>query len=160
MVLQESFGWLNSRLFYFDVEDELYGPDEDESEDWVLKDDSIIKRVKVGDVFKVGQKSVYAYDMTNGWQAEIEVERAISGRDAKPFAVCVGGENVGPNECVDPDTYQRELRAEKRRASREAVLVEPDIFDLAWLNSQIASFDVTLPEWSRGKGIARWPALP
>jgi len=157
--LQVAFGWLNSCLFEFKIDGETYGLTDEESDARELSPESVLFTTKVGDVLHKSARATYAYDMTDYWVLDIEVEREIPAREAKPYAVCTGGEREAPREgSGGVEGFKQEQRSVVRFAKAHDLAPDPDVLDLEFVNSKLAAFDVT--SFARGVGIAAWPALP
>jgi hypothetical protein len=104
--------------------------------------------VTVGDVADSLEKFgrfTYLHDGNDGWKHDVTVERAIPGREARPYPVCTGGERSGPPEgCGGPEGYKRLLRS-LRSPSRAAELanLNPELFDQEEVNEQLRTIDST-----------------
>ena len=100
--------------------------------------------------------------MGDAWIHDIEVEREIPAREAKPFALCVGGERIGPPEdCGGSEGFPRFLRSLSGPLhAAERVRYASEGFDLSYINESLRSLDATLPPFARSSKVGNWPALP
>ena len=99
-VIQEAFGWTNSHLHEFTIQDERYGitglSDFGDEED--LNDD---KKFTVGQVLGESVKQfMYAYDFGDNWQHQIVIEGVMDATPFNDWPLCLAGENACPPEDV------------------------------------------------------------
>lgn len=159
-VIQIAFGWTNSHLFEFEIGGRLFGLTDTEVDARELADDSVLFATKVGSVLSKTIRATYTYDVGDNWVHEIEVEREIPVHEARPFAVCVAGNRIGPPEdCGGPPGFRRFLRS-LESPSRAKELYATEDLDSSSINESLRSLDVTLPPFERGSAIGDWPTLP
>jgi Plasmid pRiA4b ORF-3-like protein len=99
-VLQEAFGWTNSHLHEFTIQEVRYGitglSDFDDEED--LKDD---KKFTVSRVLGASVKEfIYAYDFGDNWRHRVVVEGIMDAIPFNNWPLCLTGENACPPEDV------------------------------------------------------------
>jgi len=161
-VLQVTFGWSNGHLFQFYAGNDIYDLTEDEIEEEQILPGSLLRTTTVEELLEPQGEARYLYDMGDGWEHMIQVERVIPAREAKSYAICTGGERAGPPEdCGDSAGYIDLLQAMRRRkaAGKESAFdFDPEAFDLGLVNRQLQSFDTKQHPALRG-GDRRWNAF-
>jgi hypothetical protein len=146
-VLQIAFGWKNSHLHDFlindirfsmaDVEDELFSVDE--------------RAAPLGAVARAGGRLIYLYDFGDDWEHEVTVERVMAEGDES--FVCVDGARACPPEdCGGASGYARLLEVlanpndEEHAEMRKWVGrgFDPEKFDVTAVNKKLASLSKRL----------------
>ena len=106
--IQAAFGWTDSHLHEFRIEERMYGMRDDESPKDIVED----RKVKIADVLAEGETCVYLYDFGDDWHHDIVVE-SVTARDTDvAYPICTGGARAcPPDDAGGPDGYQRLLEA-------------------------------------------------
>ena len=95
LIIQAAMGWENSHLYEFEIGETHYG---EPAPEWGLetKDAS---RQKFSRVLR-GEKAKlhYVYDMGDGWEHEIVVEKILPAEAEKHYPVCIAGRRAWPPE--------------------------------------------------------------
>jgi len=148
-VLQLAFGWTNSHLHAFRIEDDAYEavyPD-DWAQDFAgpgqRRDE---KKFRLRDLLHApGNWLIYEYDFGDSWQHEVVVEKVLPTVDAR-HAVCLAGARAGPPEdCGSVPGYENLVAAMANPNHPErAELLEwlgepfdPEAFDIQYLNNAL-----------------------
>jgi hypothetical protein len=93
-ILQTAMGWQNAHLYDFSVGKQLYGrPDPDGPP--TIND----RKVRLDEVLlEVRSKLVYTYDMGDGWEHSVVVEKRLPADPDAAYPVCIAGERACPPE--------------------------------------------------------------
>ena len=95
LIIQAAMGWENSHLYEFEIGETHYG---EPAPEWGLetKDAS---RQKFSRVLR-GEKAKlhYVYDMGDGWEHEIVVEKILPAEAEKHYPGCIAGRRACPPE--------------------------------------------------------------
>jgi hypothetical protein len=146
-VLQIAFGWTNSHLHAFRLEDDSYEaiyPD-DWGQDFFgpgqRRDE---KKFRLCDLLHAPDDGlIYEYDFGDSWQHEVVVEKILPASGAR-FASCLAGARAGPPEdCGSVPGYENlvEAMADPEHPERQELLewlgepFDPDAFSVDRLNS-------------------------
>jgi len=118
--IQTAMGWTGTHLYVFRTKNRLIEiPDPDGMDDGTgfgfgltvmpKREDSA--KVRLNEVAKPGEKITYEYDLGDGWEHAIMVEKAIKADDMTARkAECLKGKRACPPEdCGGPWGYQRLL---------------------------------------------------
>ncbi|MCW5881482.1 MAG: plasmid pRiA4b ORF-3 family protein [Anaerolineae bacterium] len=142
VVIQIAMGWTNSHLHLFHVDGVMYG---EPSPEWDARDE---RRVKLGQIVpQVGDWFVYEYDMGDGWQHAIVVEKVLPAEPGVRYPLCVAGERACPPEDVGGVWgYEGFLEAirDPKHPEHEDMLdwiggeFDPEAFDLAAINHYLS----------------------
>ena len=146
-VLQAVFGWTDSHLHQFIVDETYYGEPEhyEDYDDIETVDEK--KAILGGVVHREKQRFLYVYDFGDNWEHEIVVEKIIVGNSGSDRPLCLGGKRQGPPEdCGGTMGYQEFLEAirDPDHEEHEAMLewvggsFDPKEFDLATVNPALA----------------------
>lgn len=110
-ILQVAMGWRDAHLYLFTVRGELYG-----EPDGMWEDDGIdvrdagrlqLERAAPAE----GDAFVYEYDLGDGWEHDVVVERIGPPRPWATYPLCVGGARACPPEdCGGTGGYEELLR--------------------------------------------------
>ena len=150
-VLQVAFGWTNSHLHQFIVDETYYGDPEDYEDYDDIETADEKKAVLGGVVHREKQQFLYVYDFGDNWEHEIVVEKIIVGNSGNERPLCLGGRRQRPPEdCGGPMGYQQFLEAigDPAHEEHEAMLewvggsFDPEAFDLALVNRALARLSV------------------
>ena len=149
-IIQIAMGWGNDHLYLFTVVREQYGEGMGASTDFSESKVSNAKRVELQDVaLRKGAKLLYEYDMGDGWEHQLVVEKIADGA---PEAIrCLEGARACPPEdCGGPFGYAELLEIisdpeHPECEDRRAWLGEdfsPEDFDLAAVNRRLGRLKV------------------
>jgi hypothetical protein len=107
--LQVVMGWTHSHLYEFRLGKERIGVPDPE----FGGDIQSARKVKLGEVLREeGDKLVYLYDMGDGWEHEVVLEKILPPEEGKKPPVCLEGERACPPEdCGGPPGYENLLQA-------------------------------------------------
>jgi hypothetical protein len=142
-VIQTVFGWTDSHLHQFLIDDTSYGQPDDFDCDVV--DES---GVTLGETVGRSKRFSYVYDFGDDWEHEIVVEKIMVGDSANERPLCLGGKRHRPPEdCGGPWGYRQFLQAIRDPGHEEhAAMLEwvgsgfdPEAFDLAAVNRALAA---------------------
>jgi hypothetical protein len=93
--LQMVFGWTDEHLNRFVIHGREYGVSHDGGIDF--RDDP--RHVHLADLgLRVGERFVYEYDFTDGWQHDLRIERVLPLDPMRRYPVCIGGRRGVPPE--------------------------------------------------------------
>jgi pRiA4b ORF-3-like protein len=112
-IIQDAFGWTDSHLHEFIVDEVHYGNPEDYEEyldDFRSSNEerSILQRV----VRRAGKRFAYVYDFGDDWRHEILVEKVEAAGPADRKPICVGGRRkCPPEDCGGPWGFAELLNA-------------------------------------------------
>lgn len=95
-VIQTSMGWYNCHLHEFEIQGQTYGQPMPEYDEFGIKDEGRIRLDKVisGEKFKFS----YIYDMGDGWDHQILVEKILPPDPEVSYPLCVKGKRACPPE--------------------------------------------------------------
>jgi hypothetical protein len=146
-VLQMAFGWTNSHLHAFRLEDDSYEAiypddwDQDFAGPGQRRDE---KKFRLCDLLHApGDGLIYEYDFGDSWQHDVTVEKILPEPGAR-FATCLAGARAGPPEdCGSTPGYENlvEAMADPEHPERQELLewlgepFDPDAFRADRLNS-------------------------
>lgn len=143
-VIQNVMGWTNSHLHQFMLGRAYYGtPDSDSAA--MGMEIMNEKRYTVADLASVAKKKfIYEYDLGDGWQHEVVLEKILPPDSAFKHPVCVAGANACPPEdCGGIPGYYRllEILADPKHPEHQEMKewvgekLDPERFDLNSANS-------------------------
>ncbi len=118
-VIQAAFGWWNTHLHEFEIDDVHYGvPDpDDDIFGPPLIDEST---VRLDSVAGVGTRIDYLYDFGDGWEHRVVIEAVEEPDPERSVPACIGGRRACPPEdCGGPWGYERLLAVLADPAHRE-----------------------------------------
>jgi Plasmid pRiA4b ORF-3-like protein len=100
MTLQTALGWTDEHLNRFVIHGREYGVSHDGGIGF--RDDP--QQLHLADLgLRVGERFVYEYDFTDGWQHDLRVERVLQLDPRRRYPVCIGGRRaVPPEDCGGP----------------------------------------------------------
>jgi hypothetical protein len=107
--IQLSFGWTNSHLWQFEIDNRIIvSPQDPDFED---EERDISVENSISELFYVkGQKISYIYDMGDYWEHEIELKKKLNKNEHPQCPYCVNGKrNCPPEDCGGVPGYE-ELR--------------------------------------------------
>jgi hypothetical protein len=109
-ILQTVMGWYGGHLHEFDVFGDPYGDPRDAEED-VLDE----RKATLGKLITVEkEKFLYTYDLGDGWEHEILVEKILPIEKGTRYPVCLAGKRACPPEdCGGAPGYENLLEALK-----------------------------------------------
>lgn len=138
MVIQKTMGWETSHLHLFKIGPDEYG---DPNPEWPEVQDH--RKVRLYQAAQDIGQFVYIYDMGDGWQHEVLVERAYSDKTFTGAPTCLAGERACPPEDCGGiggytellETLRDRLHPEHRRMKQwMGGPFDPEAFDLAETN--------------------------
>ena len=137
-VIQAAFGWWGYHLHEFEVGRDHYGvPDPDEDWGEPPRDE---RRTRLDAVATEGSSLRYTYDLGDGWEHRVEVEKVLPAPPGVVVPACVDGRRACPPEDCGGTGGYRELLAiladptHREHAERRAWLgrpFDPEAFDPA-----------------------------
>jgi hypothetical protein len=148
-VLQLSFGWTNSHLHAFRLEEESYQaacPDDWGADFFGMSKPHDEKKFRLCDLLHAKDDwLIYEYDFGDSWEHEVLVEKLLPEATDK-VVTCVAGARAGPPEdCGSIPGYENlvEALADPKHPEREELLdwlgdpYDPEAFSLATLNKHL-----------------------
>ncbi len=98
--IQTALGWTDEHLNRFVIHGREYGVSH--TGGIGFRDDP--RRVHLGDLgLRVGERFLYEYDFTDGWQHNVRLERILPLAPQRRYPVCIGGQRATPPEdCGGP----------------------------------------------------------
>jgi hypothetical protein len=153
-VLQLSFGWTNSHLHAFRLEEDSYEAiyADDWSQDFSgpgQRHDE--KKFRLCDLLHAPDDFlIYEYDFGDSWQHEILVEKILPGATTKVVS-CIAGARAGPpDDCGSIPGYENlvEAMADPEHPEREQLLewlgrpYKPEAFSLVTLNKLLKGLKI------------------
>jgi hypothetical protein len=98
--LQAALGWTDEHLNRVVIHGREYGVSHPGGIGF--RDDP--QQVHLADLgLRVGERFLYEYDFTDGWQHDVRVERILSLAPRRRYPVCIGGRRaVPPEDCGGP----------------------------------------------------------
>lgn len=99
-ILQTAMGWHDCHLYEFQVGKQTYGRPNPEERDFSLGLPTINDRkVQLDEVLPdVRSRLVYTYDMGDGWEHGVVVEKRLPSDPDAAYPLCIGGERACPPE--------------------------------------------------------------
>ena len=128
-ILQILFSWGGEHLHRFHIHGKDYGM----AYAGGISFDNDPRQVRLSD-FRLhrGERFLYQYDFTAGWDLEIRLENTLPFDPAGSYPVCIGGERAGPPEhCARAWAYLE---------WRDQYVVHPPLEDLALLATAVSRF--------------------
>lgn len=98
-ILQVAFGWTDSHLHQFRVDDTYYGkPDPDYLDHFPMHDEQevTLDQIAAGEGFTFR----YEYDFGDSWLHRLVVEKVLPPEPGRDYPVCIKGRRAGPPEDV------------------------------------------------------------
>jgi len=98
--LQTALGWSDEHLNRFVIYRREYGVAHIGGIGFA--DDA--RQVRLADFrWRVGDRFLYEYDFTDGWQHDVRLEQLLPLEPERPYPVCIGGRRqVPPEDCGGP----------------------------------------------------------
>ena len=122
---QLAFGWSDEHLNRFVIHGREYGVWHDGGIGF--RDDP--RRVRLADLgLRVGERFLYEYDFTDGWQHDARVEQILPLEPGRYYPVCIDGRRaVPPEDCGGPWAFLelRQHYSALRIAQRLLELLKP-----------------------------------
>ena len=107
-VIQTVFGWTDTHLHQFWIDDTPYGQPDDFDEE-MRNENSVHLAQAVGG----STRFTYTYDFGDDWEHDILVEKIIAGDSGCERSLCLGGKRHRPPEdCGGPWGYPRILEGD------------------------------------------------
>jgi hypothetical protein len=154
-IIQETFGWTNSHLYYFGEDPHKIG-DVHLWNDGETQPDSVIK---VKDVLKRENDTLsYIYDIGDFWQHTILLEKIHPSM--KTQRKCIGGERqCPPEDCGGIRGYYQVLEVLKNPGTdeyREMVTwldgkTDPEFIDIRMINAHLGLLSEYIREYEEGE---------
>ena len=105
--LQTALGWTDEHLNRFVIHGREYGV----SHNGGIGFRDNPRPVRLADLgLRVGERFVYEYDFTDGWQHDLRVERVLPLEPLRRYPVCIGGRRAVPPEDCGGSWAFHELR--------------------------------------------------
>jgi hypothetical protein len=124
-VIQAAMGWLNAHLWEIDVGDQKYGPVVPNEPDWNERIQNAAT-VTISSLLARGISEFgYLYDMGDGWQHRVIIEKQKTSDAGVQYPQFLGGERrCPPEDCGGVPGYYVFLKniASKQKTKREAAL--------------------------------------
>jgi hypothetical protein len=144
-ILQVAMGWTFSHLHSFRWQNEHWGEPSEEDDVFGTPTQDERHGFLLRFFTKTGDCLLYEYDFGDGWEHQIELERAEPFDPARPVPVCLAGARACPPEdCGGAGGYADILHALKHpRARGRAELLEwldeydPEAFDVEAVNRRL-----------------------
>lgn len=95
--LQDAFGWTNSHLHVFEVDDLRFGMIGADEWDDSIEDEEHVHLERVADA---KSRLAYEYDFGDSWRHTIVVEKSLSVASPLKHPTCLAGKRSGPPEDV------------------------------------------------------------
>jgi len=144
-VIQAAMGWCNGHLHEFDINDRIYGQPMPDFGDLGLRSEV---NVKLNKVITPTEKAKfhYVYDMGDGWEHEILLEKVLPPDPKVTYPLCIKGKRACPPEdCGGIWGYAEFLKAIKDPQHPEYESMrnwiggdfDPEEFSLAEVNQQL-----------------------
>lgn len=107
VVLQVALGWTDEHLNRFVIHGREYGISHVGGLGF-RDDPRQVRLVNLG--LRIGERFLYEYDFTDGWQHDVRVEQILPPDPRRDYPVCIGGRRqVPPEDCGGPWAFH-ELR--------------------------------------------------
>jgi len=108
VVIQTVFGWTDTHLHQFWIDETPYGQPDDFDQEVVSENAVTLWRVLGMGI----RRFTYVYDFGDNWEHEILVEKIIAGHVGIQRPLCLGGKRHRPPEdCGGPWGYREFLKA-------------------------------------------------
>ncbi|WNZ44054.1 plasmid pRiA4b ORF-3 family protein [Leptolyngbya boryana CZ1] len=142
-ILQVAMGWFDGHLHVFEIQERRYGRP-DPKFDWDVEDASKVKlsQIVTGEKFKFH----YIYDMGDGWEHEIVLEKLLPADPETHYPTCIKGKRACPPEdCGGAWGYAEFLAAIQTptHPEHESMLewvggeFDPEEFDIYRINEEL-----------------------
>lgn len=100
-IIQVSMGWFDSHLHQFEIDNVLYGPADDENEEWGMESVEDEEKYTLQDLAdRIAPHFDYTYDFGDDWQHRITVEKILPAGEGKPYPVLIKGKRACPPEDI------------------------------------------------------------
>jgi hypothetical protein len=111
-IIQTAMGWMDGHLHVFEIEGEQFGLTEQWADDFG-DDVQDSRKIKLSRLVDDGIKGFsYTYDMGDGWEHKVEIEKVVAAETGVKYPRCVAGARACPPEdCGGPGGYARFLEA-------------------------------------------------
>jgi Plasmid pRiA4b ORF-3-like protein len=142
-ILQTAMGWFNGHMHLFEIQGMEYGLPAPEY-DWNVTNEAKVKLSRV--VTGENSKFRYTYDMGDGWEHEILLEKLLPADPKAQYPNCIKGKRACPPEdCGGAWGYTEFLEAIQTptHPDHESMLewvggeFDPEAFDLEEINEQL-----------------------
>ena len=141
-VIQIAMGWTDSHMHAFIAGQTVYGTPDPEFGGGTKNE----RNVQLDGIVKEGGKLIYEYDLGDGWEHEIKVEKVFDADPASRYPRCTDGKRAcPPDDCGGPYGYEEFLAAigDSTHPEHEEMLewiggeFDPEAFDLAQVNQAL-----------------------
>lgn len=153
-IIQETFGWTNSHIYFFGNIESKIG----NVELWDDGETTPDELIKIRDVLVPENPTlIYTYDMGDNWEHTIELEQVHP--EMKTQRKCIGGERqCPPEDCGGIPGYQNMLKTLKRPGTKEykelAVWLDgktdPEFIDIRMINAHLGLLSEYIREYEEG----------
>ena len=154
-IIQETFGWTNSHLYFFGIIESKIG----DYELWDDKETTSDRLVIIRDVLVPENPTlIYTYDMGDNWVHTIELEQVHP--EMKTQRKCIGGERqCPPKDCGGIPGYNNILKTLKRSGTKEYKELEvwldgktdPEFIDIRMINAHLGLLSEYIREYEEGE---------
>jgi len=154
-IIQETFGWTNSHLYFFGRIESKIG----DVQLWDDKETTSDRLVNIRDVLVPENPTlIYTYDMGDDWVHTIELEQILP--TMKTQRKCIGGERqCPPEDCGGIPGYQNILKTLKKPGTKEykelAVWLDgktnPEFIDIRMINAHLGLLSEYIREYEEGE---------
>jgi hypothetical protein len=154
-IIQESFGWTNSHLYFFGRIESKIG----DNGLWNDKETTPDTLVKIRDVLVPENPTLtYTYDMGDDWVHTIELEQVHP--KMKTQRKCIGGERqCPPEDCGGVSGYYEILETLKHPGTLEYNemiewfdgKIDPEFIDIRMINAHLALLNEYIKEYEEGE---------
>jgi hypothetical protein len=149
-IIQVVFGWTNSHLHQFEINDVFYGDPDDDEAGW--DEPSWLETIPEWDArlkslgLREGQRFSYVYDFGDEWDHSVLVEKIHPKEKGQPLPICIKGKRAGPPEdSSGPGGYENRIVAyndPNHQEHHEALEwlgedFDPEAFDLEAVNQYL-----------------------
>jgi hypothetical protein len=153
-IIQETFGWTNSHLYFFGKIDSKIG----NVQLWDDGETTPDELIKIRDVLLPENPTLhYNYDMGDNWEHTIELEQVLP--EMKTQRKCTGGERQSPPEdCGGIPGYNNMLKTLKRPGTKEYKELsvwldgktDPEFIDIRMINAHLRLLSEYIREYEEG----------
>jgi Plasmid pRiA4b ORF-3-like protein len=100
MTLQTTLGWTDEHLNRFVIHGREYGVGHDGGIGF--RDNP--RHLRLADLgLRVGERFLYEYDFTDGWQHDVRLEQILPLEPGRRYPACIGGRRaIPPEDCGGP----------------------------------------------------------
>lgn len=145
-ILQIAFGWTNSHLHQFEIDDQRYSLPEFELDEFgdEINNERRTRLDQLG--LKARKKFLYEYDFGDSWEHQVVIEKVMEREPGVRYPRCLGGKRSGPPEdCGGGWGYERlqEVIKDPEDEEHESMMewlgggFDPEAFDVEEINEEL-----------------------